>query len=140
MVVVSFKEEVMRIAKERVCALTLFVILAGVLSAPAQRLDGDLSGEVKDGHGLAVAGAKVTITNQSQGTKKGLETTDAGTFFVPNLLPGLYKIEEPGQQVGDKERPRIRRLESLFRSEEHTSELQSRSDLVCRLLLEKKKN
>src|SRR2546428_9666805 len=27
-----------------------------------------------------------------------------------------------------------------FRSEEHTSELQSRSDLVCRLLLEKKKH
>src|SRR5206468_5481926 len=29
---------------------------------------------------------------------------------------------------------------SKSRSEEHTSELQSRSDLVCRLLLEKKKN
>src|SRR2546428_7996852 len=28
----------------------------------------------------------------------------------------------------------------VTRSEEHTSELQSRSDLVCRLLLEKKKN
>src|SRR6185312_16509186 len=28
---------------------------------------------------------------------------------------------------------------SLQRSEEHTSELQSRSDIVCRLLLEKKK-
>src|SRR5688572_31169625 len=28
----------------------------------------------------------------------------------------------------------------LFRSEEHTSELQSQSNLVCRLLLEKKKN
>src|SRR5206468_11201126 len=28
---------------------------------------------------------------------------------------------------------------SEYRSEEHTSELQSRSDLVCRLLLEKKK-
>src|SRR5438034_3292771 len=28
----------------------------------------------------------------------------------------------------------------LDRSEEHTSELQSHSDLVCRLLLEKKKN
>src|SRR2546421_3534922 len=27
----------------------------------------------------------------------------------------------------------------ILRSEEHTSELQSRSDLVCRLLLEKKK-
>src|SRR2546421_3695357 len=30
-------------------------------------------------------------------------------------------------------------LAALPRSEEHTSELQSRSDLVCRLLLEKKK-
>src|SRR5688572_31870752 len=28
----------------------------------------------------------------------------------------------------------------MFRSEEHTSELQSQSNLVCRLLLEKKKN
>src|SRR2546428_9100514 len=30
--------------------------------------------------------------------------------------------------------------EGRVRSEEHTSELQSRSDLVCRLLLEKKKD
>src|SRR5699024_11293992 len=30
--------------------------------------------------------------------------------------------------------------ERAVRSEEHTSELQSRFDLVCRLLLEKKKN
>src|SRR5436190_16254132 len=29
---------------------------------------------------------------------------------------------------------------AAMRSEEHTSELQSHSDLVCRLLLEKKKN
>src|SRR2546428_7175047 len=32
------------------------------------------------------------------------------------------------------------RRASASRSEEHTSELQSRSDLVCRLLLEKKKS
>src|SRR5260221_1944001 len=31
-------------------------------------------------------------------------------------------------------------VERRVRSEEHTSELQSHSDLVCRLLLEKKKN
>src|SRR2546428_5429594 len=31
------------------------------------------------------------------------------------------------------------RQTQISRSEEHTSELQSRSDLVCRLLLEKKK-
>src|SRR2546427_3587490 len=38
-------------------------------------------------------------------------------------------------------RPGPGRLRSrLTRSEEHTSELQSQSNLVCRLLLEKKKN
>src|SRR5690606_41829054 len=33
----------------------------------------------------------------------------------------------------------LRVVPSLLRSEEHTSELQSRENLVCRLLLEKKK-
>src|SRR3712207_7886669 len=35
--------------------------------------------------------------------------------------------------------PEVRRLLPRARSEEHTSELQSRQYLVCRLLLEKKK-
>src|SRR2546430_3601170 len=34
----------------------------------------------------------------------------------------------------------VTRLITLVRSEEHTSELQSQSNLVCRLLLEKKKH
>src|SRR5690349_22373237 len=41
------------------------------------------------------------------------------------------------QPAGVRGRPRGRR--AAVRSEEHTSELQSRRDLVCRLLLEKKK-
>src|SRR2546430_3780261 len=36
--------------------------------------------------------------------------------------------------------PARRAFSAAFRSEEHTSELQSQSNLVCRLLLEKKKN
>src|SRR2546429_4442228 len=36
--------------------------------------------------------------------------------------------------------PRLLAREGGLRSEEHTSELQSRLHLVCRLLLEKKKN
>src|SRR2546421_6875564 len=38
-----------------------------------------------------------------------------------------------------REAVRLARQNGRDRSEEHTSELQSRSDLVCRLLLEKKK-
>src|SRR5438034_6887201 len=36
-------------------------------------------------------------------------------------------------------RPTVDQVRHDLRSEEHTSELQSHSDLVCRLLLEKKK-
>src|SRR2546427_5015140 len=47
----------------------------------------------------------------------------------------LHEADGPGQRRG------IAALEALEdgRSEEHTSELQSQSNLVCRLLLEKKK-
>src|SRR2546430_8999916 len=38
-----------------------------------------------------------------------------------------------------RSRRRCRRCSAALRSEEHTSELQSQSNLVCRLLLEKKK-
>src|SRR5438046_3530915 len=45
--------------------------------------------------------------------------------------------------VGDRSRLAVKHDESycsIRRSEEHTSELQSLTNLVCRLLLEKKKN
>src|SRR5690625_6943697 len=62
-----------------------------------------------------------------------------GTLAGVSALEGgshLEGVGEPGdhvllvEEVDDPER----------RSEEHTSELQSRGHLVCRLLLEKKKN
>src|SRR5260221_7360087 len=46
-------------------------------------------------------------------------------------------------KAGSSKPGKIRRASDgseWLRSEEHTSELQSHSDLVCRLLLEKKKN
>src|SRR2546427_7991165 len=43
------------------------------------------------------------------------------------------------RQPEDRARRQPRRVRPEQRSEEHTSELQSQSNLVCRLLLEKKK-
>src|SRR5690349_24810030 len=57
------------------------------------------------------------------------------------LLDGRGR-ERPVQsraRQGTFERGPDPRAQALDRSEEHTSELQSRRDLVCRLLLEKKK-
>src|SRR5699024_6986240 len=47
------------------------------------------------------------------------------------------KTDSDFRQKGAK--PYFNKLQKKLRSEEHTSELQSRFDLVCRLLLEKKK-
>src|SRR5699024_11886351 len=61
---------------------------------------------------------------------------------------GLADINEAAETLGRIVEEMDRRISSLAtnfrdslvpRSEEHTSELQSRFDLVCRLLLEKKK-
>src|SRR5256885_5218445 len=60
------------------------------------------------------------------------------TLFRSEFSVGRVTIQIPEcRQVRILHR-RLRRI--LIRSEEHTSELQSPCNLVCRLLLEKKKN
>src|SRR3712207_7637470 len=51
----------------------------------------------------------------------------------------LVHLQRPGR-VPQEGQPRPAQDEARGRSEEHTSELQSRQYLVCRLLLEKKKS
>src|SRR2546430_7145769 len=59
------------------------------------------------------------------------------------VVPGLVQAQED-ITVTDKSfgciRDGTKVRNTYIRSEEHTSELQSQSNLVCRLLLEKKKN
>src|SRR5207248_10797816 len=52
-------------------------------------------------------------------------------------IPVMISSFNPGNRVAGAPLPP--RMRSTERSEEHTSELQSPYDLVCRLLLEKKK-
>src|SRR3712207_7737005 len=55
---------------------------------------------------------------------EGDQVLELGRLHLPERLAHARRLE----------------LEDARRSEEHTSELQSRQYLVCRLLLEKKKN
>src|SRR5260370_32671073 len=62
-------------------------------------------------------------------------------YNAPRALAGDRRRELPLDWADlQKKVPEIVRLGYYERSEEHTSELQSHLNLVCRLLLEKKKN
>src|SRR3712207_8964940 len=64
-------------------------------------------------------------------------------FLTDAVVVNRVFPEEVGAYFGgrrERQQAQLREIESAFgpRSEEHTSELQSRQYLVCRLLLEKK--
>src|SRR5260370_26164775 len=75
-------------------------------------------------------------------------TTEIYTLSLHDALPILCEISGESRADRGVRRPRayprpemtVLRSDMLARSEEHTSELQSHLNLVCRLLLEKKKN
>src|SRR2546430_17723981 len=64
------------------------------------------------------------------------------TTLFRSVDAGVVAIFGVGQRVVDRRHEIVDDAVELLdeRSEEHTSELQSQSNLVCRLLLEKKKN
>src|SRR3989449_2986878 len=65
-------------------------------------------------------------------------TTEIYTLSLHDALPISVRGEESSRGRGSGQSRGAARLRD-WRSEEHTSELQSRLHLVCRLLLEKKK-
>src|SRR5215510_15185878 len=91
----------------------------------------------------AAASSPTNTANQRNAVLAGFLgwTLDAFDFFILTLvIEDLAHAFFPGSPLEDV-RPRIALAITLTlaRSEEHTSELQSRGHLVCRLLLEKKK-
>src|SRR2546429_7183405 len=66
-------------------------------------------------------------------------TTEIYTLSLHDALPIFGEQDEFAGADGHGQSARRRVGVKIVRSEEHTSELQSRLHLVCRLLLEKKK-
>src|SRR2546427_2026476 len=74
-----------------------------------------------------------------------VETSEEFRRELPSFTEGegVFMAQEAGFRKKEGECPTRKRMDhnplNRKRSEEHTSELQSQSNLVCRLLLEKKK-
>src|SRR5262249_56564122 len=104
---------------------------------PAGHLDAALRGRAGDQPAVAdvyvqlALGAGLERMNELRGQLAGGCEVQrrAGVELAGQLLQLAQVLLGPGEVVADEDR-----------SEEHTSELQSLTNLVCRLLLEKKKN
>src|SRR5690606_18618911 len=110
----------MRITSSMLVILFLIALHLHPVAGQAQQSGGSLevTGRVMDADGTLLQG----VTVEEIGVKNGTMTDANGTYTI----------------TMSKEQATLR-FRLIGRSEEHTSELQSRENLVCRLLLEKKK-
>src|SRR5690625_6219301 len=83
---------------------------------------------------MATASRSIRKLEAELETEKSRELVGAGGPSVPEPVQPQQLVSDDMEYTDSIKRP------AANRSEEHTSELQSRGHLVCRLLLEKKKS
>jgi hypothetical protein len=78
------------------CARVFLVLLAAVSvlssTAAAQEARGTIQGRVLDASGAAVPGATVEVLNIATGVVTPTATNEEGSYRVPFLIPGTYKV------------------------------------------------
>jgi hypothetical protein len=74
--------------------VVVVAFLAGGLSLWAQATQvSQIGGTVQDSSGFAIPGAQVAITNTDTGIARKAESNADGTYIVPKLPPGPYRLE-----------------------------------------------
>src|SRR3712207_4566177 len=148
-----------RLRISRVITFAFCALLLTTAAVRAQVTTATIYGVVTDPSGATVPGAAVTITNEQTNATQSVTTNEDGEFTFNFIQVGRYTLSiaaggfkeqtQQGVELSAGQRVRLNyNLEvgavsdkvTVTRSEEHTSELQSRQYLVCRLLLEKKKH
>jgi hypothetical protein len=88
----------MRLSRYRVAVLVVF-LLAGVFHSllSAQTITGTISGDVSDSTGAVVPGATITVLNLGTSETRTATTTATGSYRVPDLAIGKYKVTASAQ-------------------------------------------
>lgn len=76
-----------------ILAALAVVLLAVPSHAQISSSTGSIQGTVSDPSGSAVVGAKVVATNTQTGVRTETQSGSDGSFAIPFLLPGTYKVE-----------------------------------------------
>src|SRR5580698_8678170 len=73
--------------------LTLGLLIAALcLPGRAQTFQGSFVGTVSDPTGAVIPGAKVTVREQDKGYDRSVMTAPDGSYQLPLLQPGRYRI------------------------------------------------
>ncbi len=77
---------------------TIFIGLFVATLALAQSTGtATMTGAVTDSSGAIIPGAKITVTNADSGYVFNSVTTNEGTWYIPNLNPGVYQLRIEAQ-------------------------------------------
>src|SRR5581483_3913330 len=88
----------MTLSRNLRCAAVLFaVIQLGSLSLSAQTITGDIAGDVTDATGAVVPNVTVTVQNTNTGLARTTVTSGTGSYRVPALPIGPYKVSASAQ-------------------------------------------
>jgi hypothetical protein len=71
----------------------VFLLALFAVPAFAQSNKGEIKGTVKDQSGAIVQNAQVTATNSGTKATRTANTSDEGTYYLPLLDPGIYRVE-----------------------------------------------
>jgi len=80
----------------RALSISLFFFVVAAGPAAAQKFTGDIGGTVTDASGAAVAGATVSVESVGTGLVRTTTTSETGTYRIPNLTVGRYKVSVSG--------------------------------------------
>ncbi|HEX5430318.1 MAG TPA: TonB-dependent receptor [Bryobacteraceae bacterium] len=75
----------------------MLIGILGLSSGVWAQSTAQISGTVKDQTGAVVAGATVTATQTDTGLKRAVMTDAAGSYVLPNLPVGAYRLEVEAQ-------------------------------------------
>ena len=77
---------------------TIIIGLLAAAGALAQSTGtATMTGAVTDTSGATIPGAKITVTNADSGFVFNSVTTNEGTWYIPNLNPGVYQLKIEAQ-------------------------------------------
>ncbi|MDQ3714031.1 MAG: carboxypeptidase regulatory-like domain-containing protein, partial [Acidobacteriota bacterium] len=90
------------IKKLKSISLVLTCVFCLTAISFAQQETGQIIGTVTDPNGAVIANATVTVKNVDNGRETTIQTSEDGSYVIPNLQPAIYEVTVAAQNFQNK--------------------------------------